>query len=103
MKDITVKIVEHGSEEIRIKFLQPNVICLWPELKFNPVNLWNAPTMLTSKDIRDRLKHLPEIDLLEVLEIDSEEIVDRFDDKIDDKEEILAEELADFPNGEYDE
>lgn len=51
--------------------------------------------MLTSKDIRDRLKQLPEIDLLEVLDINSEDIVERFDDKIDEKEDELAEELAD--------
>lgn len=51
--------------------------------------------MLTSKEIRDRLKKVPEVDLLEVLDISSEDIVDRFDDKIEEKEDFLAEDLAD--------
>jgi hypothetical protein len=49
--------------------------------------------MLTSKDVRERLKTLPEIDLLEILDISSEEIVDRFDDKIEDKEEYFISDL----------
>jgi hypothetical protein len=49
--------------------------------------------MLTDKEVRDRLKELPEIDLLEILEITSEEIVDRFDDKIEEKEEYFRADL----------
>lgn len=51
--------------------------------------------MLTPKDVRDRLKGLPEIDLLEVLDISSEEIVDRFDDKIEEREMYFIEDLDD--------
>ena len=38
---------------------------------------------LTFEDVRDRLKNLDEITLLEVLDISSEDIVDRFADKIE--------------------
>ena len=50
---------------------------------------------LTIHDICDRLKNLDEISLLEVLDISSEEIVDRFNDKIEDKADELEEELKD--------
>tara|TARA_R100001460_G_scaffold52631_1_gene91527 strand:+ start:143 stop:301 length:159 start_codon:yes stop_codon:yes gene_type:complete len=50
---------------------------------------------LTIHDICDRLKNLDEISLLEVLDISSEEIVDRFNDKIEDKADELEEELRD--------
>jgi hypothetical protein len=55
--------------------------------------------MLTSEDVRDRLKQLSEIDLLEILEISSEEIVDRFDDKIEDKESYF---IADLDEEEWE-
>lgn len=48
---------------------------------------------LTYVDICDRLKHLPEIDLLEVLEISSEDLVDRFQDRIEEKHDYLVDEL----------
>lgn len=51
--------------------------------------------MLTILDVRDRLLHIDEISLLEVLDISSEDIVERFMDKIEDNYEDLAEELAD--------
>ena len=50
---------------------------------------------LTIHDICDRLKNLDEISLLEVLDISSEEIVDRFNDKIVEKADELEEELRD--------
>lgn len=50
---------------------------------------------LTIHDICDRLKNLDEISLLEVLDISSEDIVDRFNDKIEDKADELEEELRD--------
>lgn len=40
---------------------------------------------LTFEDIRERLKILDEITLLEVLDISSEDLVDRFADKIENK------------------
>ena len=50
---------------------------------------------LTIYDICDRLKNFDEISLLEVLDISSEEIVDRFNDKIEEKADELEEELRD--------
>ncbi len=50
---------------------------------------------LTLNDVCDRLKALPEIDLLEVLEISSEDIVDRFRDVVEDKMDYLMDDLND--------
>lgn len=49
--------------------------------------------MLTDKEVRDKLKKVPEIDLLEILDISSEEIVDRFDDKIEEREDYFRNDL----------
>ena len=49
--------------------------------------------MLTLDDVCDRLKHIDEVSLLEVLDISSEDIIDRFVDKIEIKFEELAEDL----------
>jgi len=43
---------------------------------------------MTFKDLCDKLKQLPEIDLLEVLEIDSEDLVNRFEDFIEAELEV---------------
>ena len=51
--------------------------------------------MLTFQDVCDRLKQQDEISVLEVLEITSEELVDRFADKIEDNLEYFAEDLDD--------
>ena len=51
---------------------------------------------LTLNDICDRLKNLDEVSLLEVLDIASEDIVDRFNDRIEDKADLLEEELKDW-------
>ena len=48
---------------------------------------------LTIPEIKERLKQLPELDLLELLEITSEELVDRFSDLIEDKADILEKEV----------
>ena len=48
---------------------------------------------LTLPEIRERLKQLPELDLLELLEITSEELVERFSDLIEDKADILEKEV----------
>lgn len=50
---------------------------------------------LTFEDVRDRLKNLDEITLLEVLDISSEELVDRFGDRIEDRLIELQLELED--------
>ena len=48
---------------------------------------------LTTDDINDRLSNLPEIDLLEILEITSQDLVDRFADKIAEKRDYFEEDL----------
>jgi len=48
---------------------------------------------LTFEEIKERLKRLDEVTLLEVLNISSEELVERFDDIIEDKQEELEEDL----------
>ena len=48
---------------------------------------------MTFKDLCDKLKQLPEIDLLEVLEISSEDLVNRFEDFIESKRDYLEDEL----------
>jgi len=50
---------------------------------------------LTYHDILKRLKQIDEISLLEVLDISSEDIIDRFEDKIETKLAELAQELED--------
>lgn len=50
--------------------------------------------MLTLEDVCERLKKIDEVSLLEVLEINSEEIVDRFIDKVELDLAELQEELA---------
>lgn len=50
---------------------------------------------LTLEDLKDRLKKQDEVSLLEILNITSEEIVERFIDLIEGKFEELEEELQD--------
>jgi len=45
--------------------------------------------MFTLEDIKDKLKQLDEVTLMEVLEITSEDLVDRFVDRIEQKEDTL--------------
>ena len=50
---------------------------------------------LTYADIKEKLKQIDEVSLLEVLNISSEDIVDRFEDRI----EYLYDDLvAEFPD-----
>lgn len=49
--------------------------------------------MLTLADVITHLKRIDEISLLEVLEISSEDLVDRFVDKIENKYELLVEDF----------
>lgn len=48
---------------------------------------------LTLLDIKDKLKLLDEITVLEILNISTEELIDRFMDKIEDKADELEGEL----------
>ena len=49
--------------------------------------------MRTLADMKQQLKQLDEITLLELLNISSEELVDRFEDIIEDKADVLDTEL----------
>ena len=51
--------------------------------------------MLTLPDICDKLKRLDEVTILELLEVNSEEIVVRFQDRIEDMADYLEELLDD--------
>jgi len=51
--------------------------------------------MLTFTDVCDRLKQQDEVSLMEILEISSEDIVERFKDKIEDKMDYFVEDLED--------
>ena len=51
---------------------------------------------MTFEDLCDRLIHIDEVSLLELLEINSEELVDKFQDKIEDKRDYLEEELEEL-------
>lgn len=55
---------------------------------------------LTFEEVKDKLKEVDEISLLEKLEIYSDDIVDRFEDKI---EEQLEQLLLDFEEDTNDE
>ena len=49
--------------------------------------------MLTLNDVCNRLKRLPEPDVMEVLELTSEDLVNRFEDVILERIDYLIEEL----------
>ncbi len=49
---------------------------------------------MTFTDLCKRLRNLDEITLMEVLEISSEDLVERFEDFIAEKRDILEEDLA---------
>jgi|TARA_R110000796_G_scaffold5713_3_gene21029 hypothetical protein len=51
--------------------------------------------MLTFMDVCDRLKQQDEISLLEILEINADDLVERFHDKIEDKLDYFIEDLED--------
>lgn len=49
---------------------------------------------LTFKDVKDQLSMLDEVLVLEVLDINSTELVERFEDKIEDKLDQIVEGLG---------
>jgi len=74
----------------------------WPELTLPPINLWSVPAQfwidnmpLTEKDLQDKLMTLPEYDLMEILEISSEDLVERFKDRIEEKRDYFEKDLED--------
>lgn len=48
---------------------------------------------LTIPEIKDRLKQLDEVTLLEILSITSEDIIERFEDIVEDKADILTKQV----------
>ena len=50
---------------------------------------------LTIYELQDRLKEIDELSLLEILNIDSEEIVDKFVDKIEERYDSLVKSFDD--------
>jgi hypothetical protein len=55
---------------------------------------------LTFEELRDKLRQVDEISLLEILDISSEELVERFQDRIEDRMEELE---SDFEEESDDE
>lgn len=51
--------------------------------------------MLTLQELKEKLMQVDEIDLLELLEISSEDIVHRFSDKIENNYDLLSGEFDD--------
>jgi hypothetical protein len=45
--------------------------------------------MFTLEEIKDKLKQLDEVTLMETLELTSEDLVDRFADRIEEKQDTL--------------
>lgn len=56
---------------------------------------------LTHEEVKEKLKQVPEVDLLELLEISSEDLVDRFDDRIEEKRTYLEEDLEGWDDSSY--
>lgn len=50
---------------------------------------------MTLNDIQEKLKHVDEISLMELLEITAEDIINRFTDRIEEKFDQLESELDD--------
>ena len=72
----------------------------WPDLTLPPINLYSVPAQfwidnmpLTEKDLNEKLKTLSEIDLMEILDLSSEDIVDRFQDKIEERRDYFEADL----------
>lgn len=57
---------------------------------------------LTIYELQDRLKGIDELSLLEILDIDSEEIVEKFIDKIEEKFDKLSKEYEDEDESSLD-
>lgn len=50
--------------------------------------------MLTQQEIKEILSQYDEVSLLEILDVSSEELLDRFEDRIDEQYDELLEELT---------
>jgi hypothetical protein len=49
--------------------------------------------MLTQQEVKEILSQYDEVTLLEILDVSSEELLDRFEDRIDEQYDELVEEL----------
>ncbi len=56
--------------------------------------------MLTLPELFDRLKQVDEVDLLELLDVSSEELVDRFQDIIEERYELIYPQFDEEANDE---
>lgn len=57
---------------------------------------------LTLEDLKEKLMREDEVSLLEILEINSEDLIERFDDKIDLKYDQLIEEYTEDEDDEME-
>ena len=57
--------------------------------------------MLTLSDVIEKLKSIDEISLMEILEISSEDLVDRFEDRIENKYDDLREDFEEDNQEEF--
>jgi len=57
--------------------------------------------MMTLEEIKEMLRELDEISLLETLNINSEMLVDRFPDLIEDKADVLEQDLEENKDDDY--
>jgi len=57
---------------------------------------------LTLEDLKEKLVHEDEVSLLEILEVNAEDIVERFEDKIELKYEELIEDYEEDEDNEED-
>lgn len=55
----------------------------------------------TIEDLKDKLKQFDEVSLLEILNISSEDLVERFEDVIINRRGYLLGELEEFTEGEW--
>lgn len=61
-------------------------------------SIWDVNMSLTIHDLFDRLKELDELSILEILNISSEDLVNKFQYEIEDKFDNLVEKFDDEDN-----
>ena len=71
------------------------------DVVFEYIN-WDMFQMLTVTELAEKLKREEECSLLELLDITSEDIVEKFNDKVEEKYDSLAEEFDDTEDQEKD-
>lgn len=61
-------------------------------------SIWDVNMSLTIHDLFDRLKELDELSILEILNISSEDLINKFQYEIEDKFDNLVEKFDDEDN-----